>query len=43
MKPRNHIVLALIKRKAGSGAHRKSTKSQRQAARMALSKEIPHV
>ena len=35
--PRNHVVLALMQRKAGSGSHAKSRKAERRAenARMA--------
>lgn len=37
-KPRNHVVLALLKSGKKSGSHTKSEKSQRQKENMALRK-----
>lgn len=42
-KPRNHVVLALLRRKGGSGAHIKSKKTQRQQNRQLLQKELKEV
>ena len=39
-KPRNHVILALLQRKSGSGVHVKSEKSQRQKNRRRLQKEL---
>jgi len=39
-KPRNHVALALLKRSGGSGAHIKSSKTQRQHARQNLQREL---
>ena len=36
IKPRNHVVLALLKRSGGSGAHIKPRKAQRQQHRREL-------
>ena len=38
--PRNHVVLALVKRSGGAGRHGKSKKALRVASKMALRKEI---
>ena len=38
MKPRNHVVLALLKSKRKSGAHEKSKKAVRQQDRVKLAK-----
>lgn len=40
MKPRNHVVLALIKRHPNTGAHGKSRKAQRRADKVRISKEV---
>ncbi len=42
-KPRNHVVVALLQRKGGSGAHVKSQKTQRQNSRQLLLKELKEV
>lgn len=42
-KPRNHVVVALLQRKSGSGAHVKSQKAQRQRNRQQLLKELKEV
>ena len=39
-KPRNHVVLALLKRSGGSGAHIKSHKAQRQQQNRELQKQL---
>lgn len=38
-KPRNHVVLAFMKRAGGSGSHGKSKKALRQQAKQELKKE----
>lgn len=40
MKPRNHVVLALLKCKRKSGAHIKSNKALRRANKMGLRSEL---
>jgi len=40
LKPRNHIALALIKRKSGSGAYVKSNKAKRRERKIELTKEL---
>lgn len=42
-KPRNHVVVALLQRKGGSGAHVKSQKTKRQKNRQQLLKELKGV
>ena len=37
-KLRNHVILAALKRRGGSGAHVKSIKSMRRAAKVLLQK-----
>ena len=37
-KPRNHVVLAALKRRGGFGPHVKSMKSMRRAAKVSLQK-----
>lgn len=39
MKPRNHVVVALLKRRPKAGPHGKSQKATRRAEKMKLSKE----
>ena len=39
MKPRNHVVLALLKSKRKSGAHGKTKKAVRRSEKMQLQKE----
>lgn len=40
MTPRNHVVLAAIKRSGGAGSHGKSTKASRRANKIALRKGV---
>ena len=39
-KPRNHVVLALMKRSSGSGSHQKPNKALRKAANQELTKQL---
>lgn len=39
MKPRNHVVLALLKSQRKSGVHGKSKKAQRRNEKVQLQKE----
>jgi len=39
MKPRNHVVLALLRSKRKSGAHGKTKKAERRADKIKLQKE----
>lgn len=39
-KPRNHIVLAMLKASKKAGAHQKSKKAQRQQDRIELKKNV---
>lgn len=40
MKPRNHVVLALLKSKRKSGLHEKSAKAERRQSKVQLQKSI---
>ena len=40
MKPRNHVVLALLKSKRKSGAHGKTKKAERRSEKVQLQKEM---
>lgn len=40
MKPRNHVVLAMIKASKKQGAHKKSKKSMRQFDKIELKKKL---
>jgi hypothetical protein len=40
MKPRNHVVLALLKSKRKSGEHKKSKKAIRRQEKVDLKKKI---
>lgn len=40
MKPRNHVAVALSKRKGGSGAHIKKWKARRKLLKDRLKKDI---
>jgi hypothetical protein len=39
-RPRNHVVVALMQRQGGSGAHRRSAKANRRAEKVQLAKEF---
>ncbi|MDQ8022287.1 MAG: hypothetical protein REI94_10640 [Moraxellaceae bacterium] len=39
-KPRNHVHVALLKRQGGAGAHDKSHKQRRAAARRQLNRQL---
>lgn len=38
--PRNHVVVAMLKRKTGGGAHEKTVKAQRRQDKMALRRRV---
>ena len=40
MKPRNHVVLAMLKSKKTGGAHGKTKKAVRRSEKMQLQKEM---
>ena len=40
MKPRNYVVLALLRSKKKSGAHGKTKKAERRAEKVQLQKEM---
>lgn len=40
LKPRNHIVLAMIKSSKSFGVHKRSTKAQRQQEKTILKKNL---
>ena len=40
MKPRNYVVLAMLKSKRKSGAHGKTKKAERRAEKVQLQKEM---
>ena len=40
MKPRNYVVLALLKNKKPAGAHGKTRKAERRAEKVQLQKEM---
>jgi len=39
-KPRNHVVLAMMKSSKNAGVHQKSVKAKRQSEKIALKKSI---
>ena len=40
MKPRNHVVLAMLKSKKPAGAHGKTKKAERRGEKVQLQKEM---